>query len=100
MFKQFILKLCEPDNCCRLRDGNIIIIKNFVLDNEASVVIGNKYKTLTDFYTVPCKSSQLNIYLIDNIGDLESWDLREVANKCIKLKFKNKYVVFPLLHSE
>lgn len=100
VFKQFILKIYEPDNCCRLKDGNIIVIRNFVVNNEGSVVIGNKYRTLIDFYTAPCESSKLDIYLVSDIGNLESWDLKQIANKCMKLKFKNKYVVFPLLHSD
>ncbi|KYN27353.1 hypothetical protein ALC57_03261 [Trachymyrmex cornetzi] len=102
VFKQFILKQCEPDNCCSLKDESIIVIKNFIVNEDGPVVIGNKYKTLTDFYTVPCKlqSSKLDIYLVSDVGNLESWDLEQIANKCIKLKFENKYVVFPLLYSE
>lgn len=100
VFKQFILKINEPDNCCSLKDGNIILIRNFVVNNEGLFVIGKKYKMLTDFYTIPCESSKLGIYVINDVGNLESWDLEQIANKCIKLKYKNKYVVFPLLHSE
>lgn len=61
VFKQFILKINEPDNCCSLKNGNVIVIRNFVINNKGFFIIGNKYKTLTDFYTMPCESSKLGI---------------------------------------
>lgn len=100
VFNKFILKTNAPDNCCSLKDGSIIIICNFIENNDGIVIIGTKYKTLSDFYVKPCKSSKLGIHLVENIGNSESWNLEQIKNKCLKLKFKNKFVVFPLLHSE
>jgi len=100
VFNKFILKTNAPDNCCSLKDGSIINICNFIANNDGIVIIGTKYKTLSDFYVKPCRSSKLGIHLIENIGNLESWNLKQVKNKCLKLKLKNKFVVFPLLHSE
>jgi len=62
MFKNFLLTIKELDNHCCLLDGNIVVILNFASNNENTIVIGNKYKTLKDFYTKPCISSKLNIY--------------------------------------
>lgn len=48
----------------------------------------------------PCESSKLNIFLVSGLNTgLQSWDLSCIAHKCIKLIFKNKFVVFPLLHT-
>lgn len=100
VFKQFILKTTAPDNICCLADGTIIIVKNFILSNEGTFVIGNKYHSLTDFYSEPCESSKLGIYIVDRIGGLQKWDIKQIVYKCLKLKLKNQSVVFPLLHSK
>jgi len=71
VFNKFILKTNAPDNCCSLKDGSIIIICNFIANNDGIVIIGTKYKTLSDFYIKPCKSSKLGIHLVENIGNLE-----------------------------
>jgi len=70
------------------------------LNDEDTFVIEHKYKSLTDFYSEPCKSSKLGIYLVDDLGNLQTWSLEQIAYKCLKLKYKNQYVVFPLLHSK
>jgi len=100
VFKKFILTNKKPDNCCRLFDGSIIVILNFAASNENIIVVGNKYKTLKDFYTKPCKSSKLNIYEVCNLCNLQTWNLDQIANKCVRLKYKNTDVIFPLLHAE
>lgn len=99
-FKNYSLQTEEPDNCCSLIDGTIIVIRNFASDNKGTFVIGHKYKSLTDFYSEPCKSSKLGIYLVNDIGNLQMWNLEQIAYKCLKLKYKNQYVIFPLLHSK
>lgn len=98
-FENYTLKTDEPDNCCCLTDGTIIIIKNFVSSDKDIFVIGHKYKSLIDFYSEPCRSSKLGIYLVDNLGNLQMWNLKQIAYKYLKLNYKNEYVVFPLLHS-
>jgi len=98
-FENYTLKTNEPDNCCFLTSGAVIIIKNFVSNDKDIFVIGHKYNSLIDFYVEPCKSSKFGIYLVDNLGNLEMWNLELIAYKYLKLKYKNQYVVFPLLHS-
>lgn len=99
-FKNFMLKTREPDNCCCLNDGTIIVIKNFASNIEGTIVIGHKYRSLQDFYSEPCKSSTFGIYVVDNIGHLQNWNLGQIAYKCLKLKLKDKHIVFPLMHSK
>jgi len=67
-FENYTLKTEESDNCCYLiDDGTIVIIRNFVSNDEDTFVIGHKYKSHTDFYFEPCKSSKLCIYLVDGV---------------------------------
>lgn len=42
-FSEFKLKISQGDSFYILKDGNIIIIKNFVTKNKNIVIIGNGY---------------------------------------------------------
>lgn len=70
IYKTFILKTVEPDNCCCLTNKGIILIKNFVANNSGSYVIGNRFSNVKDFYTKPCRSSEIGIYLVSDLGPL------------------------------
>lgn len=48
-FKNFKVKTKHPDNCCRLKDGSIIVVENFAANNGNIVVIGRKFKYVEDF---------------------------------------------------
>lgn len=90
----------ESNNCCMLKDKNIINIKNIISYNDKVQIIGQKFRTLEDFYESPCKSSKLGIFLASNMGGpLELWELSEICEKYVKLPYKNKYVLIPLLHT-
>lgn len=88
-FENYTLKTDEPDNCCCLTDGSIIIIKNFVSKDKDIVVIGRNYQSYIDFYSEPCKSAKLGIYLVNNLGNLQMWNLERTVHKCLKLKYKD-----------
>ncbi|KAK5644968.1 hypothetical protein RI129_006268 [Pyrocoelia pectoralis] len=98
-FKNFALKFTEPDNYCCLKDNSIVVIKNFATCNGQLMIIGRQFESCEDFYTSPCKSSDLNIYLISNPGPVNSWNIDEVLYKCMKLDYNDQFVIFPLLHS-
>lgn len=100
IFKHFVLTNKEPDNCCQLLDESIIVVLNFASTNENTIVIGKNYKTLNNFYTEPCKSSKLNIHEVCDLGNLQMWNLDQILNKCVRLKYKETYVIFPLLHTQ
>lgn len=99
-FATYTLTTKEPDNCCSLIDGTIVVIRNYVVSNRKAFIIGHKYKSLIDFYSEPCKSSKFGIYLVNDLGNLQIWNLEQIAYKCLKLKYKDQYVVFPLLHTQ
>ncbi|KYN04984.1 hypothetical protein ALC62_04129, partial [Cyphomyrmex costatus] len=48
-FENYTLKTEKPDNCCSLNNGTIVVIRNFISNNEGTFIIGHKYKSLTDF---------------------------------------------------
>lgn len=101
LFKDFVLKCSEPDNCCCLKNGDVIIVRHLVLSNEQLFIVGNRYLATTNFYTNPCESSDFGIFLVQdcNLGPLEPINLTDVLFKYVKLKMNNfDSVIFPLLH--
>lgn len=101
LFKDFVLKCREPDNCCCLKNGDVIIVKQFVLSNEKFLIVGNRYLAMRNFYTNPCDSSDFGIFVVSdcNLGPLETINLTEVLFKYVKLKLSNlDSVIFPILH--
>jgi len=89
------------DSCCALSCGAIVCIKNvaFCAKRNISVIIGQEFLEREHFFNVPCSSSLLDIYSVDSLSDLKSWPLKNIIKKYVKLPYKNKFVVFPLLHS-
>lgn len=91
------------DNCCGLSCGSIVSIENVAHCKKQNipVIIGYKVVEKEDFFKVPCSSSLLGIYSVKFSSELQSWPLKNVKKKYVKLPCKNnKYAIFPLLHNE
>lgn len=77
----------------------IVNIKNILCIDDEVKIIGTKFKNLQKFYEIPCNSSDLNIFLSSQESSLQCWPLSQVSQKCFKIKYKNKFVIMPLLHT-
>lgn len=98
-FKNYSLTTSEPNNCCCLNDGTIVLIKNFANINSKSFVFGHRYLTKTPYYEKPCESSEINIFCLgEEIGALEHWDINSISFKFIKVPIERKCIVFPMVH--
>lgn len=101
-FSEFSLSVSIPNNCCILKNKSIVIIKNILIGNDNKFIVGRKFNKTIDFYTQPCLSSDLGIYAVHSIdlGPLQTWNLADIDNKCIKVSWKDdSFIVFPLIHS-
>ncbi|XP_072747535.1 uncharacterized protein [Anoplolepis gracilipes] len=87
------------DNCCYLKDKSIILIENFVQQEDNYYIIGRKFINITDFIDEPFKSSILDIYLVYNLSELLMWSVNEIENKFIILPYNDVHVVLPLIHT-
>lgn len=99
-FQLFSLKISDRDNCCSLKDGTVVLVKNFVV-RDGEYCIGIAYKKMQNCYILPCASSELGIYLVDSKNEIElkEWNIKEGDYKCMRLKFSDRsFVVFPLSH--
>ena len=56
--ENFLLTISEPDNCCHLKNGNIISICNFIVMEEQTVVVGKKFLKRKSFFFKPYPSAK------------------------------------------
>lgn len=91
------------DNCFLTYDGAIIILQNVAFNrkNNSLVIIGQYFTVVENFYTLPCKSQLVGIYLVSKLSGLKQWPLNgSIKKKCLRLPWKkNKNVIISLLHS-
>lgn len=99
LFQDFKLSIMAPDNCCSVKDGSVVIIKNFIKIGSDLFIVGTEYQSKQNFYMKPCESSLISIYVVEQESDLKMWNINEIAFKYVKLSYQNTYVVFPLLHT-
>lgn len=101
-FNKFSLKTENPDNCCRLKNGNIITVQDIVFFQNKYKIIGIKHTSLCSIYKLPCESSELGIFEVltnNKPEDLELFDIEYVDCKCIMFKIASRCFCFPLMHT-
>ena len=98
VFPSFLLKNEPPNNCCCLKGGQIVLIFNFGINESGSYFLGKKYINKTSVYTSPCNSSDLDIFKVGTLSDIETFNIEDIAYKCIHLDLEDEYFVFPLMH--
>ncbi|CAN7944463.1 unnamed protein product, partial [Ixodes pacificus] len=97
---KFCMRTRMNDNTCMLADGSIISVQNFAFCSASGEarVISKQFRETSDLYTYPCLSSMLGIVLATNLSSTSSWPLSSVVQKCLRIPFKGKQAIFPLVH--
>lgn len=91
-----ILSLKEGDNTIITSKYDVV---NFIDTASGIFVIGKRFEKYRDLYTVPCKSSDLNIYIVHNLCEQPNkWHLSDILYKAILVQYKNKdaFISFPM----
>jgi len=89
--------LSDRDNCCKLDNGEVMLVENFASNREGeTVVIGRKFLTSEDAFTFLCKSSVFVILYVKRQSELKMWPASEIVRKCFRMPWKNGFIVEPL----
>lgn len=99
--QNFSVLLKENENCCLLTDGRIVIINNIIKVDNNLYFSGKYYQSIIPLFCIPCNSTLLNIYKVDDENILvcnEQISVTLISKKMLKLPFGNEYVLVPLLH--
>lgn len=104
IFSRFIIKVNDNvNNCCLMRDGNIIKIENIAhcKKRKCLVAIGRKYLIKKDLFHIPCPSSLIDVYEVSRMFELCTWLISDIYKKMLIMPYTNNvFIVIPLLHIE
>lgn len=97
-YKGYILNTKVGDNCCKLVQGEIILIHNFGKKDGVCYVIGKEFCCIQDYFSKPCPSSSVDIYYVNSLGPTSFWPVTDIEQKLVKFNLDEGAVVLPLLH--
>lgn len=90
----------KRNNTCILKDGTAIIINNIIESYDNRIyIIGTKLIPIGDVYSSPLLSSTLHITIVTRDETLCVYPISEIAGKLWLMHYKNKLIIFPLLHT-
>ncbi|KAK5649730.1 hypothetical protein RI129_000759 [Pyrocoelia pectoralis] len=101
-YNGYIFKLNVSDSFIITKDTDIVKLSNITYYNNEVKLVGQKFLTITDFFSVPCNSSLFNVFKINRHqkGPLDLWSLSDIKSKLCFLPLNEECaVVYPLLHS-
>lgn len=100
LFRGCTLYTNSPDNYCYIKGYVPFKIKSFSRENGGAI-IGHRFLNLRNFYTDPCKSVTLGIYLTDPTDYTveERVDLKDLECKAVAIQYNNELLLIPMLHS-
>lgn len=94
-----MLSTSVGNNVCKLEDGNIAIVMNFVKSDGSIKIIGKQLTKVQEFFIKPCPSSSIGIVYVSDLSGLKIWNLTDIVMKCIMFPYSNEFVVYPFLHN-
>lgn len=101
-FKDFILKIYSHSkaDCYCLIKSNVVQIHNFIkLKHGGAMIVEKMFTKYGSLYNYPFPSQELDIFVVEQLSDLKMWQLINIDAKCLIFPYKEKYISFPLLHT-
>lgn len=103
-YKNFKIALNKMDDCALVEDKFVIFILDIFEENCASLIRAKRFLNPTSFFTVPCSSEKLGIFVISNATTYETITIQttQIIKKCLKIKSLdeiNSYIIIPLQHT-
>lgn len=97
---EIFFQLGRKDSCFRTIDGNIVVLRNIVHNEEGVFMIGNMFLNVENFYTYPLDSCVLGIARVSEREHIRrSFPLIEVESKCWLMPDGDAFLCVPLLHT-
>ena len=97
-FENFTLTVRQPNNCCILQNKTVLLIEYIGTKDEETVVIARKFLKKSGIQNYPTDSTQLGIYQVEKLSELEIVSVKNIVQKCCLLVYKGIQYAIPLLH--
>lgn len=95
-----VLKVNKRDSCFKTKAGEIVCLKNIILQDRQVILVGFLFQNYADVYEYPLRSSILGIVKVSNLDERRVFfRLEQVEAKCWLIANENLYVCVPLLHT-
>lgn len=101
-FSSFKISSTPPNCYCSLQNGFVVQVLKISRSNNLMVILCHKFTTVEPFYGSPFTvSSEYEIYEVSDLSpQLLTFSINEIKNKIVLLPYKEKFIAFPLLHSQ
>lgn len=87
------------DSFVQLIDNTVIRVQNFATHMNGEIhALGVSYKSNGNFFSKPCPSNFVNIFLVKTTGKFGSWNVKYIKKKIFVMDWDNQLLCFPLLH--
>lgn len=97
----FVFKLSQGNNCVQLNCGQIgTIIKFIKKKDNGEYILFRQFKFQSDFFTAPCRSSFVGIYLVSCLKKPEIRNIQEISTKVYLIPFSAEFVAVKLVHRD
>ena len=97
-FETYELSIKRPDNCCILKNGDVVIISHIGKRNGEAVIIGKKVINKKVIENYPIDSTMVGIFQITKLSDMQVYEALKIKKKAVMFDYKEKTYVVPLLH--
>ena len=81
-------------------NDSIVVVRNILKTASSDIVfVYQNFNQMSNFFDYPTKSELFNIYEVTNlVPGFYCAPLTQVQGKAFLMPYKNKFVVFPLVH--
>lgn len=94
-----VIRTSEGDNCVRIHNS-IAIVVNIILCGGKIHLVYKEYRHRSSFFHYPMDLGDLGIFIVNDLSDeLNTTVLGDSVEKYVRLPFRGKFVVIPLLHT-
>ena len=99
-FSEYELSINVPDNCCILKNNEVIKISAIGIKNKKNVVRGKVFQKTSSLPNYPIPDSRdIGIYMVESLSTSEKfYDIDEIQNKACLFFYKEVYYAVGLLH--
>ena len=97
-FETYELSIKRLDNCCILKNEDVVIISHIGKGNGEAVIIGKKVINKKVIENYPIDSTMVGIFQITKLSDMQVYEALKIKKKAVMFDYKEKTYVVPLLH--
>lgn len=91
---KLIIKTNKGNNCFLLKSGSVVLLISNISKHQ---FLCRRFESKEDFYSIPCRSSDLHVYVVSNLAEVSVINVIDIEIKCWLIPFNGpKFVCMPM----